>query len=89
MKVPSKFWGEAVRTVVYILNRSPTKSLSGKTPFEMWHGKKPRVKHLRTFGCTAYAKNVGPGMNKLTDRTIPGVFSAMSRGLRDIVFMIP
>jgi len=34
MDVSSLFWGEAVKTVVYILNRSPTKSLSGKTPFE-------------------------------------------------------
>jgi len=30
MKVPTKFWGEAVLTAVYVLNRSPTKSLPGK-----------------------------------------------------------
>jgi len=30
MKVPAKFWGEAVLTAVYVLNRSPTKSLPGK-----------------------------------------------------------
>jgi hypothetical protein len=26
------FWGEAVVTAVYILNRSPTKALNGMTP---------------------------------------------------------
>jgi hypothetical protein len=28
------FWGEVVVTVVYILNRSPTKALNGRTPYE-------------------------------------------------------
>ena len=37
-----------------MINRSPTKALSGKTPFEAWFGKKPNVKHLRVFGCAAY-----------------------------------
>ena len=39
MQVPSKFWGEAVKVAVYLLNRSPTKSLNGKTPFEAWLGR--------------------------------------------------
>jgi transposase InsO family protein len=33
MQVPSEFWGEAVCTTVYILNRSPTRTLNNKTPF--------------------------------------------------------
>jgi transposase InsO family protein len=28
------FWGEAVVTTVYILNRSPTKALNSRTPYE-------------------------------------------------------
>jgi hypothetical protein len=32
------FWGEAVVMAVYILNRSPTKALEGRTPYEAWHG---------------------------------------------------
>jgi transposase InsO family protein len=51
--VPAEFWGEAVVTAVYLLNRAPTKSLAGRTPYEAWHGKKPTVEHLRTFGCGA------------------------------------
>jgi transposase InsO family protein len=74
MKVPAKFWGEAVKTAVYILNLSPTRSLEGRTPFEAWYGKKPSVRHLRTFGCVAYAKRVGPGITKLADRSVSGVF---------------
>ena len=32
--MPVRFWGEAVTTAVFILNRAPTKALMGKTPFE-------------------------------------------------------
>ena len=32
--MPRRFWGEAVMTAVYLLNRSPTRSLHGKTPHE-------------------------------------------------------
>jgi transposase InsO family protein len=40
------FWREAVVMAVYILNRSPTKALNGRTPYEAWHGHKPAVSHL-------------------------------------------
>jgi IS30 family transposase len=39
--LPTEFWGEAVSIAVYLLNRAPTKSLQGKTPYEAWHKKKP------------------------------------------------
>jgi transposase InsO family protein len=32
--MPAVFWGEAVVTAIYILNRSPTKALNGMTPYE-------------------------------------------------------
>ena len=82
MSVPARFWGEAVRVAVYLLNRSPTKSLSGKTPYEVWYGKKPGVKHLRTFGCVAYVKRVGPRISKLSDRSVPGVFLGYETGTK-------
>ncbi|KAH9750688.1 hypothetical protein KPL71_013969 [Citrus sinensis] len=34
--LPKKFWAEAVNTVVFLLNRLPTKALQKKTPFEAW-----------------------------------------------------
>jgi hypothetical protein len=57
--MPAVFWGEAVVTTVYILNRSPTKALEGRTLYEAWHGRKPAVSHLRVFGCLAFAKELG------------------------------
>jgi transposase InsO family protein len=49
----TKYWGEAVMTAVHLLNRSPTRVLLGKTPYEAWHGRMPAVSHLKTFGCVA------------------------------------
>jgi hypothetical protein len=82
MQVPGCFWGEAVKVAVYLLNRAPTKSLNGKTPYEAWYGRRPGVRHLRTFGCVAYAKKIGIGMNKLSDRSIPGVFLGYESGTK-------
>src|SRR5579871_4423166 len=50
-----KFWGEAVATIVYLKNRSPTNAIIGKILYEAWFEKKPSLNHLRTFGCIAYA----------------------------------
>ena len=66
-------------TAVYILNRSPTKALDGRTPYEAWHGRKPAVSHLRVFGCLAFAKELGH-IGKLDDRSTPGVFIGYAEG---------
>ena len=41
MSLPGWFWGEAMNTAVFILNRAPTQSVDVKTPYEVWHGTKP------------------------------------------------
>lgn len=52
------FWGEAVITATFLINLTPTKALKqGKTPYELWHDKKPKLKHLRVFGSTVYVHN--------------------------------
>jgi hypothetical protein len=73
------FWGEAVVTAVYILNRSPTKALNSRTSYEACHRRKPAVSHLRVFGCLAFAKELGH-IGKLDDRSTPGVFIGYAEG---------
>jgi transposase InsO family protein len=77
--VHAVFWGEAVVTAVYILNRSPTKALNGRTSYEAWHGRKPTVSHLRVFGCLAFGKELGH-IDKLDDRSTPEVFIGYAEG---------
>ncbi|CAN6310868.1 unnamed protein product [Urochloa humidicola] len=78
--MPAAFWGEAVSTAVFILNRAPTKSLKGKTPFEAWHGYKPDVSFLRTFGCVGHVKKTKPFLSKLEDRSSPMVLLGYEHG---------
>jgi hypothetical protein len=80
--VPSIFapFSSLVKTAVYLLNRAPTCSVDGMTPYEAWHGKKPSVHHLRTFGCVAHVKRVGPGIDKLADISTPMIFVGYEEG---------
>lgn len=38
-KLAIKFWGKHIFTIEYLINRTPSVLLDGKTPFEMLHGK--------------------------------------------------
>ncbi|CAG7818823.1 unnamed protein product [Allacma fusca] len=53
-KLPEKFWGEAVRTAVYIHNRVLDKQSPQITAHEAIFGRKPSLAHVRIFGCTVY-----------------------------------
>ena len=51
------FWGYALESACYLLNRVPSKSVI-KTPYEIWTGRKPALSHLRVWGCPAYVKRL-------------------------------
>jgi hypothetical protein len=40
------FWGYALETVVFTLNRAPTKSVE-RTPYEIWTGKRLELSFLK------------------------------------------
>jgi len=48
--LPNYFWAKTINTTVYILNRSATKSVEGKTAQEAYNRKKPLVAHFKVFG---------------------------------------
>ena len=52
--VPKKFWGEAVNTAVYLINKCPSAALNFKVLDEIWNDVQPDYGHLRVFGCVAY-----------------------------------
>lgn len=47
--VPEFLWEHAIEHASYIRNRSYTCTLKGEMPYEIWHGLKPSVAHLREF----------------------------------------
>ena len=52
-KLDKRLWMEIADTVVYLKNRSPTSAVA-TTPYELWHGVKPNLSHLKIIGSTAY-----------------------------------
>src|ERR1700733_13405567 len=52
-KLDKRLWMDLADTVVYLKNRSPTTAVA-TTPYELWHGMKPDLSHLRIIGSTAY-----------------------------------
>ena len=54
-KLPPSFWGDAALTTQYLRNRLPTSTLpSNTTPYEIMHGIKPDLSHLRVWGCQCF-----------------------------------
>ncbi|GKA55680.1 retrotransposon protein, putative, ty1-copia subclass [Tanacetum coccineum] len=47
--LPKSFWGYALESAPLILNMVPTKKVE-RTPYEIWHGKAPKMSYLRVWG---------------------------------------
>ncbi|CAB3253510.1 unnamed protein product [Arctia plantaginis] len=87
-KLEKVFWGEAVLTAVYLINLTPTKALKqSRTPFEMWHNRKPQIKCLRVFGSTVYVHNK-TNKNKFDDKSWKGkqLADVLTKPLPSIAF---
>ena len=86
--LPESLWGEALKTAAYILNRVPTKA-TAKTPYELWTGRKPSLKHLHVWGCPAEARPYRPNERKLDPKTVSSTLSGTLSDQGAISFMIP
>ncbi|GJW19324.1 ribonuclease H-like domain-containing protein [Tanacetum coccineum] len=53
--IPLNMWYECVLTATYLINRLPTSVQNGKSPYDLVYNKPSSLKHLRYFGCLAYA----------------------------------
>ena len=53
--LPLSFWGYALETAAFTLNRAPSKSVE-TTPYELWFGEKPKLSFLKVWDCDAYVK---------------------------------
>ena len=47
-------WEEACSTTIYVQNRCPHRRLRDMTLEEAFIGEKPKIGHLRIFGCLVY-----------------------------------
>ena len=73
-KLSKEFWGEAVKTACYLINRAPCVPLEFETPNGVWTGKDASYSHLRVFGCKAFAHVSKEQRSKLDDKALPCIF---------------
>jgi hypothetical protein len=57
--LPLSFWGYALETAAFTLNRAPSKSVE-MTPYETVVCKKTKLLFLKVWGCDAYVKRLQP-----------------------------
>ena len=69
--LPLSFWGYALETAAFTLNRVPSKSVD-KTPYEIWTGKSHSLSFLKVWGCEAYVKRLMS--DKLTPKSDKCIF---------------
>ena len=69
--LPLLFWGYALETAAFTLNKVPSKSVV-KTPYEIWTGKVPSLSFLKIWGCEAFVKRLQS--DKLTPKSDKCIF---------------
>src|SRR5215216_3308939 len=57
--LPLLFWGYALETAAFMLNRAPSKSVE-TTPYELLFGNKPKLSFLKVWGYDTYIKRLQP-----------------------------
>ncbi|PWA98143.1 gag-pol polyprotein [Artemisia annua] len=87
--VPSVFWGEAILTATYVINRIPTAHNSGLSPFEKLYGTLPDYSSLRVFGCTCFVLKPHIERTKLSPKSTLCVFLGYGSGQKGYRFYDP
>ncbi|KAM1738797.1 hypothetical protein ACFX11_014582 [Malus domestica] len=73
-KLSKQFWGEAVRTACYLINRSPSVPLGLDVPERVWTGNDVPYSHLKVFGCKAFVHVPKEQRSKLDYKATPCIF---------------
>jgi len=72
--LPLEFWGECVLAAAYLINRTPSSILGGKTPYEILFNTKPFYDHIKVFGCLCYVHKHQRQKDKFAPRSRKCIF---------------
>ena len=83
MNVPKRFWGDAILTASYLINRMPSKVLSYNSPIKTLQNYFPKNKCFtdlspKIFGCTAFVHIHDHKRGKLDPRATKCIFLGFS-----------
>lgn len=72
--LPSLYWDEIFSSIVYLINRLPSPSHSGKIPYTELFNKSPDYSLLRVLGCLCFPHTRPYNSTKLQNRALPCLF---------------
>lgn len=79
VSMPLKFWDQAFATVVFLINRIPSKVIQNQKPFErLYKTPPPDYSFLRSFGCAYWPNLWSYNIRKLQFRSKQCVFLGYS-----------
>ena len=84
--LPIAFWGYALETATFLLNRIPSKEVE-KTPYELRIGKRLGLSFLKIWGCEAYVKR--QASDKLASKSDKCLFVGYPKKNKRVLFYIP
>nr|GEX80603.1 retrovirus-related Pol polyprotein from transposon TNT 1-94 [Tanacetum cinerariifolium] len=85
--IPQKFWCNAVDTLTYILHRILIRLILGKTPYEIFRGKKPSLEYFKLFGSKFFILNTKDHLTKFYPKSYEGVFLGYSQNSKAYVVL--
>ena len=83
--LPISFWGDALLSTTYIINRVPSKYVPS-TPYELWKGETHDLSIMRPWGSTTYIHNTSHEYGKLGPRGKNCIFIRYSEFSKGYVF---
>jgi len=88
MNVPKFLWSEAVVTAVYLINRTPSRLLGWKTPYEVLRGTNEFIVPPKVFGCTCFVRDHRPSVGKLDPRAVKCIFVGYSQSQKRVHLLV-
>lgn len=80
--LPRTFWGEALTTAAYIINKTSSSAIMFKAPDEIWFDKPVSYGYLKPFGCLAFAHKRGDELEPRADRCVLLGYPNNTKGYR-------
>jgi hypothetical protein len=88
-KLSVGYWEFAMASAVHVFNKTPMRSGTTVSPMEAITSKKPRLDHLRIFGCPSYVHVTSQRRSKMQPPSRKGLFVGYTPNSQSWMVYIP